>query len=70
MGNSLQMTNNDTTHNRMFNLQITQLTPAMTTATHQAATILHQVFAPQGSWETLEGAIQEVEEMLAPDRMV
>lgn len=51
-------------------IQITQLTLAMTTAADQAATLLHQVFAPQGSWETLAEAIQEVEEMLAPERMV
>ncbi len=48
---------------------ITQLTPAMTVAIQQAAVILHHVFAPQGSWETLEEAIQEVQEMLAPERM-
>lgn len=51
-------------------IQITQLTPAMTTAAQQAATLLHQVFAPQGSWETLAEAIQEVAEMLVPERMV
>ena len=70
MGNSLQMINNDATRTKMINLQITQLTPAMTASVHQAAAILHHVFAPQGSWETLEEAIQEVQEMLAPDRMV
>jgi len=67
---SLQMTNNDVTRNKLINLQITQLTPAMTAAVQQAAAILHHVFAPQGSWETLEGAIQEVQEMLIPERMV
>lgn len=64
------MINNEQTPTRILNLQITQLTPAMTAAVQQAAAILHYVFAPQGSWETLEGAIQEVQEMLAPDRMV
>ncbi|MCB0109144.1 MAG: GNAT family N-acetyltransferase [Caldilineaceae bacterium] len=54
----------------MINLQITQLTSAMTMAADQAATILHQVLAPQGSWETLAEAIQEVQEMLAPERMI
>jgi len=52
------------------NLQITQLTPTMTTAAHQAAQLLHLVFGPEGSWETLAEAIQEVAEMLAPNRMV
>ncbi|MCE7983385.1 MAG: GNAT family N-acetyltransferase [Caldilinea sp. CFX5] len=54
----------------MTNLQIIQLTPAMTTAAQQAAQILHAVFAPQGSWETLEEASEEVQEMLTPERMV
>lgn len=54
----------------MTNLQITQLIPAMTTAAEQAALILHQVFAPQGSWETLVEAVEEVQEMLVPERMV
>jgi len=52
------------------NLQITQLTPTMITAAHQAAQLLHLVFGPEGSWETLAEAIQEVAEMLAPNRMV
>jgi len=54
----------------MTNLNIIQLTLAMSTVAQQAATLLHQVFAPQGSWETLEEAIEEVQEMLAPERMV
>ena len=64
------MINNDATPNRTTNLQITQLTPAMTAAIQQAAAILHQVFAPQGSWESLADASQEVQEMLVPERMV
>ncbi len=52
------------------NLQITQLTPAMTAAAQQAAQLLHHVFAPHGSWETLEEAIEEVQEMLVPERVV
>jgi len=52
------------------NLQIAQLTPARTAAAHQAAQLLHLVFAPEGSWETLAEATQEIEEMLAPERMV
>lgn len=52
------------------NVQITQLTPTMTTAAQQAAQILHDVFAPQGSWETLDEAIEEVQEMLASERRV
>ena len=54
----------------MTDLQIIQLTPAMTTAAEQAALILHEVFAPQGSWETLAEAVEEVQEMLVPERMV
>ena len=54
----------------MTNLQITQLTPAMTTVAEQAATLLHEVFASQGSWETLAEVVEEVQEMLAPERMV
>lgn len=54
----------------MTNLQITQLTPTMSTAAQQAAQLLHEVFAPQGSWETLEEAIEEVQEMLTPERIV
>ena len=64
------MINNDATRNRLVNLQITQLTSAMTAAVQQAAAILHQVFAPRASWETLEEATEEVQEMLALDRMV
>lgn len=54
----------------MTTIQIIQLTPAMTTATQQAAQLLHTVFAPQGSWETIEEALEEVQEMLAPERRV
>ncbi len=54
----------------MIEMQIIQLTPAMTTATQQAAQLLHHVFAPKGSWETLAEAIEEVEEMLTPERIV
>lgn len=64
------MIDKDARANSMIDLQITQLTPDMTTIAQQAATLLHQVFAPQGSWETLAEAIEEVEEMLAPERMV
>lgn len=51
-------------------VQITQLTPTMTAAAQQAAQLLHDVFAPQGSWETLAEASEEVQEMLTPERMV
>lgn len=54
----------------MIEMQIIQLTPAMTTAAYQAAQLLHHVFAPQGSWETLAGAVEEVEEMLTSERIV
>lgn len=54
----------------MTKFQITQLTSAMNMAIQQAAQILHAVFAPKGSWETLEEAIEEVQEMLVPERMV
>lgn len=54
----------------MTNCQITQLTPTMPAVAHQAAQLLHAVFAPQGSWETIEEAIQEVQDMLTPERMV
>jgi len=54
----------------MTNLQITQLTPTMTAAAQQAAQLLHDVFAPQGSWETLAEAIEEVQDMLTPERVV
>lgn len=52
------------------NLQITQLRPTMTTTAQQAAQLLHTVFAPQGSWETLAEAIEEVQEMLTTERRV
>jgi aminoglycoside 6'-N-acetyltransferase I len=42
----------------------------MTDMIHQAAQVLHEVFAPQGSWTTLAEAEEEVHDMLDPERFV
>ena len=42
----------------------------MTPAVEQAARLLVLAFAPYGSWMTMEEALQEVQEMLAPDRIL
>lgn len=54
----------------MTHFTITTLTPEMTAESAQAAALLQRVFAPQGSWETLAEAEQEVDEMLQPERIV
>lgn len=54
----------------MDSFRILDLTPDMTEPIRQAAQLLHDVFAPQGSWVTLEEALHEVQEMLAVDRIV
>ncbi|MBI3957653.1 MAG: GNAT family N-acetyltransferase [Chloroflexi bacterium] len=54
----------------MLNFTVSDLKPHMTDAVVQAAILLQRVFAPQGSWVTLAEARQEVDEMLAPDRIL
>jgi len=51
-------------------IRIETLTRAEPDWVAQAAQLLHQVFAPQGSWATLAEAQEEVDEMLAPERFV
>ena len=51
-------------------MPIVHLTPQMTDLREQAADLLHRVFAPQGSWTTLDEAREEVDEMLVPARFV
>lgn len=51
-------------------IQIVTLTSNMTTAVEQAAKLLVQAFALYNAWTTFEEALQEVHEMLAPDRIL
>lgn len=50
--------------------RIITLTFGMVEACEQAAGLLVQAFARFGSWTTMEEARQEVQEMLAPDRIL
>lgn len=51
-------------------IRIETLTQAHPNWIQQAAALLQRVFAPQGSWETLAESQEEVNDMLAPERIV
>lgn len=54
----------------MNRLRIETLTRTQADWVAGAAVLLHTVFRPQGSWVTVEEALAEVDEMLAPERFV
>jgi aminoglycoside 6'-N-acetyltransferase I len=54
----------------MNHFTISDLKPHMTAEIAQAAALLQRVFAPQDSWTTLAEAEEEVDEMLAPERIL